>query len=228
MAKILALLFFVLGMGLYRFYFPDFGIFESAISGGVFSAIGFSVGYMIDYIKNKFKKNSSREVSATIESNVDVEVKRYYGFGGWLIVYFIGITYQLYGNILTAIKSYKFTKTEDYINLITPGSDSYNSFWEITIYFEIAAALVLSLITVAVIYFCIRKSKMFRIFSILFISLMILFNFMDVLALLIIQNSYNETLFEHPYDGLYKSFMYAIVWIPYFIFSKRVRNTYVK
>lgn len=228
MAKILPLLFFVLGMGIYRYYFPDFGILQSAISGGLFSAIGFVIGYIIDYIKAKVTGVKSKEVSATIETVTDNStVKKYYGFGGWLIIYFIGITYQFYGNLRTAYQNYNFTKTEGFTNLITPGSDSYNSFWEITIYFEIYAAIALSLITLAVIYFCIRKSKKFRLFSILFISLMLLVNFIDLIVLLLIQNSYNETLYEHPYDGTYKSFMYAIVWVPYFIFSRRVKNTYI-
>lgn len=228
MSKILPLLFFVLGMGIYRYYFPDFGILESAISGGLLSVIGFIIGYIIDYIKVKVTGVKVKEIAATTEVVTDnIVEKKYYGFGGWLIIYLIGLTYQFYGNLRTAYLNYIFTKSADFTYLITPGSDSFNSFWEITIYFEIFAAVILSFLTLFILYFCIRKSKNFRLFSIIFISLMLVTNLIDLIALLIIQNSYTESLFEHPYDGTYKSFMYAIVWIPYFIFSRRVKNTYV-
>lgn len=227
MSNIFALLFFVFGMGIYRYYFPDFGIIQSAISGAIFSVFGFCIGYLIDFIKKKISKNKSNEVAVTNDVFPEQAVRtKYYGFGGWLIIFLVGLVYQFYGDLKTAYVNYNFTKSNEFSDLITPGKDTFNSFWEITIYFEIIAALLLSILTVMILWFLVRKSKHFRLFSIIFISLMLATNLIDLLFMLAIQNSYTERLFEHPYDGTYKSLMYAVVWIPYLLFSRRVKNTY--
>lgn len=215
---------------MYKYYFDGVGdMFFAVMFVAVLGAFGALIGYFIDKINNKTRK----QVAVTIDNSVQINNEKnevyYYGFGGWLYIFAAGLVYQFLFNLKIAYDNYLITKTDNYYSYTTIGSESYNSLWETAIWFEIIAASIIVVLVALIAYFCIKQSKKFRTMAILFISVSLFFQCIDLFLMLSIQNGYSEDIFgPSKYDNLYKSTVYAIVWIPYLLLSKRVKNTFIK
>lgn len=151
-----------------------------------------------------------------------------YGFGGWLYLFAAGIIFQFYGTVTSLNKTYKLFTSDDFAQLTTIGSQSYNSLWKPTILFEMASQIISLLLMLSIAFFCIKLSPYFKYLSITFISFILVANSIDLFLMLSIQNGYADDLFggDDVYKQVTKSIGYAIVWIPYMLLSKRVKNTY--
>ncbi|MEK4139599.1 DUF2569 family protein [Paenibacillus sp. FSL M7-0547] len=227
MSKIFTIFGIVIGTVFYKYYFDGFGNFFAILFVAGHGAIAALIGYIIDLITDKFKKRG--QVAATVESELIKQEKSYRGFGGWLYLFAAGLVYQFLFNLKAVYDNYLMTKTENFEYLTTIGNENYNSLWEPTILFEILGESIIVIFVVLIAYFCIKQSLKFKTVSIIFITTSFILQSIDLLLLLNIQNGYSEDLFGSTiYDGIYRSIVYAIVWIPYLLLSKRVKNTFIK
>lgn len=231
MTGIFAIFGTVIGSFIYKYYFDGVGgTFFAIMFVAGFGGMGSLIGYVIDLIRKKVKL--TREVAPTIEQPIRSVVKNekpfVYGYGGWLYT-FSGLLLVLLYSASTAIyDNYTLINSPEFKQLTTFGFEYYNSLLHPTIILEI---IMQSLVIVAVllISYCFYKlKKILKIVCITLFSILLLFNIVDLFLLLSIQNSYPENILDSTtYDGLIYSFAYFVIWVPYFLFSKRVKNTFI-
>lgn len=150
------------------------------------------------------------------------------GLGGWLIVAAFGLISQpiiiaisLYTDFLPII-------TEGYWQLLTTeGSEAFHQAWAPFIIFETVGNIVFLITNIILIYLFFKKSYRFPSLYILFLAAKILFAiglyyFMNLIPAL----AYASESMQFSKE-LSRTVIFSIIWISYFSFSKRVKNTFV-
>lgn len=158
--------------------------------------------------------------------NINSSVSEYDRIGGWLGLVALGLVLSFIRLISQILGVFSTFSSEAWPLLTTPGTEMYNSLCKPLMLFEaIANPILLLYVVILLILFFQRKGSLPKaiigmyIFNFLFtITDYYLFNLIFPTASL--DNSYSI----HP---LVKSFVLCIIWIPYFIKSKRVKCTFV-
>jgi len=152
----------------------------------------------------------------------------YYGFGGWLIVFALGLTFSFITTLIALYDNYAALDSESYFT--DDRSQAYYSLLEGTIVFECIIQIIVILLILLMTYYCIKMDYKFKIISIIYILFLFLFNISDIAVLQHIKNFHPGKIVEdnYSYSNLIRTVLYTGVWIPYFFLSKRVNNTYVK
>ncbi|WP_339219555.1 DUF2569 domain-containing protein [Paenibacillus sp. FSL W7-1279] len=149
------------------------------------------------------------------------------GLGGWLVLvqismYFslITITYLLFNHIFPVFEPEIWSMITD------KGSAAYNQSLVQLILFETVVNVLFIIALVFALFLLYRKKKAFPKLMIGYILFSLLTSIVDYVAVSQIE------ILAQGNDGTFmrevtRSILYACIWIPYFIRSKRVRNTFV-
>lgn len=150
------------------------------------------------------------------------------GLGGWLILISIGLfvtpirlAISLYNDFLPI-----FT-TGSWQIVTTPGSESYHHLWAPLIIFEIGGNIFFIIFDIILISLFFAKSYRFPILYMAFLALNLLFVAGDFFFADLIPDVATEDNADSIKE-LTRSIMGVIIWIPYCLVSKRVKNTFVK
>jgi len=159
---------------------------------------------------------------------IPIEKPYLYGFGGWLYLFAAGLIYQFYKSFGYIEDGYNALTSEEMKPLMTIGSESYNSFWKPTFIFEIIGQSLSIVGILLIAYYCFKLSPKFKYLSISYFIFLFIFNCIDLFLSMIIQNGYSEDIFggNHIYSSVISTAVTSAIWIPYFLVSKRVKNTY--
>lgn len=150
------------------------------------------------------------------------------GLGGWLILPAIGLFALPLKMGLSLITDFLPIFQKNYwAVLTTPGSGAYHHLWAPLIIFEIAGNIFLLLLDLVLIFLFFIKSTRFPALFISFMALNLVFMvgdlfFADLIPAVAAQRDFKS------FKELAQLFVGAIIWIPYFLISKRVKNTFVK
>lgn len=150
------------------------------------------------------------------------------GLGGWLTFVQIGLYATLFltgiqvvFNLLPAFKS------ETWTLLTSKDSEFYHALWAPLITFE-------AVYNIALIAFCIyiltqlyAKKWILPRLMIIFYAGSLLFGFLDYILLQQIPVA-REMADDNSLRDLYRSGLTCLIWIPYFMRSVRVKNTFVR
>lgn len=148
------------------------------------------------------------------------------GLGGWLVLIQIGIystivlqLTQLFRDALPAIER------DNWNALTSRDSEYYDALWGPTIVFELVYTLVSLLFCGYILLQFYRKKAMLPRLMIIFYSLS--------LAVTVIDSVLVDQIPMVRHDGIFskevlRSLFTCAIWIPYFIRSERVRNTFVR
>lgn len=151
------------------------------------------------------------------------------GLGGWLIIVGIGRVLNPIILIMTIINTYLPQITSDlYDELSQPGNDAYSSLWKPTFYFELYCNALILIISVILLVLFFRKKKLFPTIFICTLVLNILFTIIDAILITKIQDSISIDLQMDSIASIIMPIFFCIIWIPYILTSKRVKNTFVK
>ncbi|WP_214630032.1 DUF2569 domain-containing protein [Paenibacillus agaridevorans] len=152
------------------------------------------------------------------------------GFGGWLIVFAIGMAYNLYRCANILYKHYLLVGTEEYLSIINPNSEYYISLWKPFITLEIAGNIIAILFIVAMAILCLRMSRFFKHASIAYVSFMLVLIVVEFFLMITLNDYYQDPIYypEEIITPVVQAIIYASVWIPYMIVSKRVKNTFIR
>jgi hypothetical protein len=150
------------------------------------------------------------------------------GIGGWLILPLLGLIFTPIRMVTQMVRDFfPVLEPETWKALTTPGREAYHWLWAPTIVFELVTNLGLIGFTLVVLVLFVRTSR--RVPK-LMIALMlanigiqggdyVLVGLIPALA------SQPDT---HSTRDLVRAVLSGAIWIPYFLVSKRVRNTFVK
>ena len=154
------------------------------------------------------------------------------GLGGWLALVVIGLfLFPIKVVILLNNDVLPIFQNGSWEILTTPGSEVYHYLWAPLIIFEIVGNIFFLIFDIILIVLYFKKSYRFPILCIVFIVLNFLFLASDfflthylvgVIPGLTVEGN-TEFIKE-----LVRVVIVAIIWVPYFLVSKRVKNTFVK
>lgn len=150
------------------------------------------------------------------------------GLGGWLILLAIGLLILPVPPLTNVYNDYLSIFSEgNWEVFTTPGSEAYHHLWAPFIIFDMSGKILFILFNIVLIFLFFAKSYRFPMLFIIFLVSNILFAVSDFFFKEFIPEvsaeSNTELLFE-----VARTIVDAMIWIPYFLVSKRVKNTFVK
>ncbi|MCX6270670.1 MAG: DUF2569 domain-containing protein [Bacteroidetes bacterium] len=143
------------------------------------------------------------------------------GIGGWLILFAIGLIitpFRLaYGIITTLIPA-----------VISLGTSDIHIPWLNTlVYGEIVINAGFALFSGLLLYYLFTKNSRFPQLVIIFLLSNVCFILLDLILAGQITGVQDTGMDSSSIRELLRSFIGAAIWVPYFIYSKRVKNTFV-
>ncbi len=150
------------------------------------------------------------------------------GLGGWLIFIGLAIVISPLRILAQVLPVYlKVFSNGSWTTLTTPGTEAYNPLWSPIILGEIAinGGLLVAWILAAFLFF--KRSTTFPKYYIGLLLFTPTFILLDTLAIKMVLPE--ESLFDaETTKELVRSFVGAIIWVPYMLVSKRVKATFIK
>ncbi|MNB78759.1 hypothetical protein D3C75_254670 [compost metagenome] len=215
----------------------DFGFPGMLLNGIIFAFCFGLVGHSFDKVRRQLRaERLDNQISGNIESAAATESVPYtypqrtgpYGFGGWLILFALGMIRQLYLHITSVYNNYITLRMADFQLLVDSSNDYYSPLWLPTVYFETIIEALIAVFIIIMVFMCIKHRKQFKYLAIAVIIISAVFTYLDLALVLRITNGFADEVFQgtNIYEGVLKSTLYAVVWLPYFLLSKRVKNTY--
>ena len=150
------------------------------------------------------------------------------GLGGWLIIPMLGLIIlplRLGGLLVT---TYVPIFSEGYWGVLTtPGSEAYHALWAPLLIFEIAGNFIFMVSSVILLVFFFQKHYRFPKLMIIYLAANLAFVGIDFLVAdfipAIAANPDPESTRE-----LTRTLIGVAIWLPYFNWSVRVKNTFTK
>jgi hypothetical protein len=145
------------------------------------------------------------------------------GLGGWLLLVALGVVTRPLALIrYFVIHGPNYFDQRVWLNVTIPGQSQYHPLTAPLLAFEVAGNTMLFVLSVltAVLFF--RKRRQF--------PAVIIFMLTAIVVVLIIDSAmaYSIPFTDKSLTGLAQSAIAAGIWIPYFLVSKRVKNTFVR
>ncbi len=156
------------------------------------------------------------------------EAKSYEGIRGWLILPLIGLFIAPIRISLLVFKDLVPILTKGHWNVLTtPGSGAYHPLWAPLIIFEFMGNAIFVIFSIVLLVFFLQKSRLLPKLIISYSILNLLFVAGDFFLADLIPAVAEQS---NPQDAkeLGRAIMGAVVWVPYFLLSKRVKQTFVR
>lgn len=158
------------------------------------------------------------------ESETAVEEKKPNGLGGWLILPAIGVILGPF-MLLVSIPSI-FPEHAVWKLATTPGTELYHPLLGPLIIFEAVASIGFLIAYLLLAFWFFNKSRHFPKGFIIILCASALFHFVDItIAGFIPAVAKSPNIID--FKPLIKSIIACAIWIPYFLVSVRVKNTFV-
>lgn len=161
--------------------------------------------------------------------------KNYVGIKGWLIIVIIflignpiGSVYHIFSGLIP------FFQEGNWKDITTKGNELYHPFFGTVIVMELAMYIFITVITLFLLYQMLKRKA---IFPKVFISFLL----MDLIIGVLYASGYliaaaNTPAFHDIRENLYieigaaitSHIIFASIWIPYFLKSKRVKATFIE
>lgn len=149
------------------------------------------------------------------------------GLGGWLVLPMIGLFITPIQAAIAAKTTYLpiFT-TGTWEALTTPGTEAYHHLWAPILIFEIACNALFFVAAIVLLYLMFRKHYLLPKLMVAFYIAQVVYVGLDYYLGEMIP-TIAEMDDPEEFKQLTRSVMGACIWIPYFLSSKRVKNTFV-
>lgn len=158
----------------------------------------------------------------------ELRIKEPSGIGGWLIIPAIGLFVRPVQLMSTISNDFMPIFKEGYWSLLTtPGTELYHPLWAPLLFYEIAGNIFFIIFDIVLIFLFFRK---FYLVPILFVTIMLL-SLLFIISDFFLANLIPAIAAESNPElikELIKATVGALIWIPYFLVSKRVKNTFIK
>ena len=151
------------------------------------------------------------------------------GIGGWLILIGIGRVIALPATLWIILHAYVPQLTSGALDKLSqPGSAVYSTLWKPMILFEFYNNIVLVIFEVVLLLLFFKKKKWFPKVYISMLIFAIIFTIIDAALVSKLQSSISISLNIDPVTPVAKVLVSSAIWIPYFLISKRVKNTFIR
>jgi Protein of unknown function (DUF2569) len=151
------------------------------------------------------------------------------GIGGWLLLPALGLIitpfrvgFQFYRDLLPALAP------ETWNALTISSSAAYHPLWGPLIIFEVIGNLTLFIYAILLLWFFFNKSQRVPKLYIIWLVLVAAIQIIDFLLANQIPAVASQPSDPESVKEVARSIVAAAIWIPYFLKSKRVKNTFIK
>ena len=150
------------------------------------------------------------------------------GIGGWLLLPLLGLIFSpIRVGFQTVRDLLPVLKPETWNALTTPGSAAYHPMWAPVIIFEVVANCLLIVLTLMLLWLFLRKSSRVPMLMVIWLLAIVGVQIVDLLLAAQIPDVASQPDNQSMVD-LARSVVGALIWVPYFLRSKRVKNTFVE
>lgn len=150
------------------------------------------------------------------------------GLKGWLILPAIGMFASTIRLTLLLMRDFwPIFRDESWQALTTPGSPAYHQLWGTLLIFEMVGNSLFILANLTLIFFFFSKHWRFPALYITMLGLNVLFVISDFFLGNMIP-AVSAAKDSQSIREIARTLAAAAIWIPYFLRSKRVKNTFVK
>lgn len=184
---------------------------------------------LLDLIREEVGEEECSSVKALLASGSSGEPA---GIGGWMILPLIGLflTPLLSARALLVDITPMFDSGV-WSALTVPGGSAYHPAWEPIGYVSLGANVLLVAGSITLVYFMFRKLAIFPKGMVVFYLFIFTISVAEFLVMQFVMadafpGMMNEVLGELT-QGLARSLFGIVIWIPYFMTSQRVKNTFV-
>jgi UDP-N-acetylmuramyl pentapeptide phosphotransferase/UDP-N-acetylglucosamine-1-phosphate transferase len=148
--------------------------------------------------------------------------------GGWLIVVAICLVFSFIHNLSNLLADMApIVRRDVWTRLTDPSSPVYHPYWKpVIIYDALAACFYLVMNVVALILFF-GKRRLFPKFTVALIPTIFLFTLLGYYLAGLIPAIADKPAYATQGHALIVRFIALHIWIPYFLVSKRVKETFV-
>ena len=162
------------------------------------------------------------------EQNIQERPLGVVGLGGWMVLVQIGI----YGSLLLLLVqifnySIPSVSPEIWNNVTSKTSELYHPLWGALIIFELAFNVLFFLYTIIILINLYQKKLILPKLMIIYYSTSLVVGIIDYLLVLQIPMA-SEMQDAGQLKDIFRSLVTCLIWIPYFVKSERVKNTFVR
>ena len=151
------------------------------------------------------------------------------GLAGWLILPGLGLIIYPVQNIISLYRDFLPIFRDGYWQVLTiPGSEDYHHLWGPYLLFEISGNIIFIIFNVFLIFWFLFKSYIFPKMIIIFYVSNLIFLIADFLLGNMIPAVAAEPTDSEVIMDLARVVYTNVIWVPYFLVSKRVKNTFIK
>jgi len=154
--------------------------------------------------------------------------KNYDKIGGWLILCAVGLLlYPVQTAVTLFTKIVPALSQNNWSTLTSPASASYHPLWGPLLIMELVGNVCFLVLSISVILFFLKRRKFVPRLVVVFMALNLTFVAVDYyLARTVLLGA--EPVNLESTVNLIRTLVASIVWISYFLYSKRVRRTFTQ
>lgn len=155
---------------------------------------------------------------------VEVEKRELYGFGGWLVIVTIGQLFSVYYCLVNIFET-DLPSIRNWHAIVIDASGPYVNLLYSVLWVELIGSILFLLIILSVAYLTIKLHRHYKYAQIGYLALTFFYSIVVMLLMLKV-NTYDDSIYPEPYKAFIQAIVQAAIWIPYFLVSKRVKNTF--
>jgi hypothetical protein len=163
----------------------------------------------------------------TVTRSSNDDHRNYDKIGGWLILCAVGLlVYPVQTAVSLLTETIPAFSENNWFLLTSPDSVSYHPLWGPLLIMELVGNLCFLIFSLSVIVFFFKKRKFVPQLVIAFLTSNLLFVGLDYYLARVVITETNPANLE-PIINLVRTLVASIIWVSYFIFSKRVKKTFI-
>ncbi|MVP00393.1 DUF2569 domain-containing protein [Paenibacillus lutrae] len=206
------------------------GEFEGKISDGIIAIIVVAIAiWLFDFLFNFIIALALLPISFVISlknrSRNNRQTEKLiilYGFGGWLILFAIGLMFVLFSSVTNLFDYYiPLYQSQEFRDIV-----QNSPMIGMNVFLETLALLLGVLFPLVIGFACLKQSKWFPRLSIAYLSIRLVLAIVFFFSTQLIYDI-NSPALDTVIPNLVYNFIYFVIWVPYFLRSKRIRNTYI-
>ena len=210
----------------------DFSTMKELIATGVVAAgvpvwrSGFDAWMPAETVPGLLRGSSATSVA--VPAVVTLPEAKYEGLGGWLILVGFGLAVTPLRILVLVLKDLLPAMTgETWAMLTTPGTEIYHPLWAPLLYFEVLGNLFFIGAALVLLVLFFKRKKIFPTLMIGFYLFNLVFIGVDAIVGEMIPFIAEQSDPESAKEVI-RSVVGALIWVPYFLVSKRVKATFTR
>lgn len=178
-------------------------------------------------MESKFPDTIKREGEVASYEKSPVQTPR--RLGGWLIVIAIGLSLSTLRNLLNFSFSISLLFRQPlWDNLTNPASSVYNPYWKPALIYEAVFNTIIFVMSLSALVLFFQRRKIFPKLMVVMIPTAFVLNLIDYFLAGFIPRVANSEMYTRWGHELIVAFIALHIWIPYFLVSQRVKETFVR